>query len=116
MTKITISVRTHFKIEDIENLMYSMATGSSYWSDNVRDLGYESAVKQITREGKTWGIYDTEDENQLMDLNLAAIKKGLTLMAKKEPSHFADILNDDADQVTSDVLLQLALFGEVKYS
>lgn len=119
MTKtLTLSVRVHIKLEDIENLLYSAAQGSSYWSDSEQ-LGYESTVKKALlpkAEGKIVKIVDHEDEPMAYLLNLEKIKKGLTVMAKKEPSHFADFLQENADMITGDVFLQCCLFGEVKYS
>lgn len=118
MTKsLTISVRTHFKLEEIANILYSIATGSRYWCSNSSEMGYESNVNSVLYEGKIWYAVDAEeDEYTMVALTLAKIKKGLTLMAKKEPEHFADIINENADEVTADILLQLSVFGEVKYS
>lgn len=118
MTKsLTISVRTHFKLEDIANILYSIATGSRYWCSNSSEMGYERNVNKVLYGSLDWFAVDAEeDEYTMVALNLTKIKKGLTLMAKKEPSHFADILNENTDEVTADILLQLALFGEVKYS
>lgn len=117
--KLTVSVRTHFKIEDIENLIYSMATGSHYWCSNAAEFGYERNVKKITEKGFDHIVFDDEankGEQKNFFLNMTRIKTGLTLMAKNESEHFADILNENADEITADILLQLALFGEVKYS
>lgn len=118
MSKITIGVRVQISIEEIENLLYSAAQGSDYWSSNSSELGYESTVKKITEQGKDFIIFDDEDGDKQLKffLNMKRIKKGLAVMAKKEPSHFADILNDNVDMNTADVLVQCSLFGEVKYS
>lgn len=117
--QLSISVRIHLKIEDIENLIYSMATGSRYWCSNAAEFGYEWDVKWMTEKGLDHIVLDGEaekEEQKNFFLNLERIKRGLTLMAKVEPEHFADIINENSDEVTSDILLQLALFGEVKYS
>jgi hypothetical protein len=39
----------------------------------------------------------------------------LALMAEKEPRHFGDFMGENDDATTSDVFLQLCLFGEVVY-
>lgn len=113
MTKITISVRKHFKLEEIENLIYSMAEGSKYWCENSFKLGFESTVKEIL-SGEYFEVL-IDEENKEHQFNLQKIKRGLTVMAKKEPKHFADIISGDTDQTTADVLLQCSLFGEVIY-
>ncbi len=117
MSKITIGVRVQISLEDIENLLYSAAEGSAYWCSNSRELGYEHTVKHITEEGKDWICKDEEqgDKQVKFFVNLARIKKGLAVMAKKQPKSFADILNENTDMYTGDCLLQCALFGEVIY-
>lgn len=60
-------------------------------------------------------IRDNEADGAQYTLDLAALKKGLQLMATKYPKHFADILAENEDNDTSDVLVQLALFGDVVY-
>jgi hypothetical protein len=48
-------------------------------------------------------------------LDLDAVEKGLALMAERHPGHFADILSEDDDAETGDVLLQCCLFGELVF-
>lgn len=116
---ITISVRKHFSVEDIANLMYSMPQGSSYWCDGVGSLGYESTVKGILEKGESLKLSITDERTGELEstheLTLGKIKKGLTLMAKKFPKHYADIITENTDCETSDILLQLALLGDIIY-
>lgn len=109
--KNTISIRSHIKLEDIESLLDSASRGSSYWCEN--DLGYESNVKLAVSD-KGYTLEDIEEENTHI-LDIKKIKKGLTVMAKKEPRHFADFISEDYDQTTGDVFLQCCLFGKVIY-
>ena len=114
----TLSVRIHVKLEDIKSLLCSAANGSKYWADSEQ-LGYESVVEKALKskkEGALVSVKDFEDEPIVYLLNLEKIKRGLTVMAKKERKHFCDLVNEDADEVTADVFLQCCLFGEVKYS
>lgn len=115
MSKITISVRSHIKIEDIENLLYSAAQGTHYWSTN--GLDYESEVKKAVHPKNSGAkVRDIEaDEPVTYILNLTMIKKGLTVMAKKQPAEFADFIKGNYDMTTGDVFLQCCLFGEVIY-
>jgi hypothetical protein len=48
-------------------------------------------------------------------LDLAAIQRGLQVMADKFSLHYADALNEDGDAVTGDVFLQCCIFGDVIY-
>ena len=107
----------HITIEDIENLLYSAAEGCNYWCSNSSELGYEHNVKKITEEEKDYILFDAENEKQeKFFLNMKRIKRGLTVMAKKYPHHFADIVNENTDMTTADVLVQCALFGDTLYS
>jgi len=48
-------------------------------------------------------------------LTYAGIVKGLGLMATKHPRHFSNLVADDGDAETGDVLIQLAVFGDIVY-
>lgn len=55
------------------------------------------------------------DDDTIHRLDLAAIQRGLELMAKDFPKHFGDFVAGDSDANTGDTLVQLALFGQIKY-
>lgn len=113
----TLSVRVHFSHEQLADLLDSAGQGSQYWSQN--ELQFESTVNKVLDGGMTV-IYDHEDTINGMPqnyfLSLVRIKKGLTVMAKKYPQHFADLLSENSDMVTGDVFLQCCIFNEVRYS
>lgn len=48
-------------------------------------------------------------------LNRENLEKGLNIMYEKYKRHFYDLVNEGDDAITSDVLLQCAVFGEVIY-
>jgi hypothetical protein len=48
-------------------------------------------------------------------LDRAAIQRGLDLMAEKYPHHYENVIGENADAETGDVLLQLALYGDIIY-
>ena len=112
MSKLSISVRSHFTKEQILDLLDGCMLGCRYWCENR--LGYESVANQVF-EGDAVEIVDNENKEKIYTLNTKAVKKGLTVMAKKFPKHFADFLNGDYDADTSDCFLQCALFGDVIY-
>jgi len=69
-------------------------------------------------EGGAIVIVDMEDEDgEKFTLDRAAIERGKELLAT-DPNyshHYADVLQENDDADTSDVFLQLCLFGEVVY-
>lgn len=59
-------------------------------------------------------LIDDESEKELV-LDREAIVRGLGVMAEKYPRHFADIIKEEGDAETGDVLLQCCLLGEIVY-
>ncbi len=46
-------------------------------------------------------------------LDRKAIERGLQVMARDCPQHFADTMNESGDATTGDVFLQCCLYGEI---
>jgi hypothetical protein len=123
MAKIRISVNDQ-RIEDL--LTNATEGGSNYWY---------MIEKYIYPEGKTADTLKLEFPHCQMPFNGGAIVfssleepekahvildykkclKGLSIMAKKYPSHFADWQTENDDAITADVWLQCALYGDVIY-
>jgi hypothetical protein len=123
MTKLnTISVRSHIVLADIADILYSADVGTNYWNSHHSNLGYEKNVVQMLEDDdKGIIIADVEDcdENDVPKsyiLNKKKLKKGLTVLAKKYPHHFCDILKKETDMITADVLVQCSIFGDILYS
>ncbi|MCU1315615.1 MAG: hypothetical protein JWN63_937 [Candidatus Acidoferrum typicum] len=66
-------------------------------------------------EGGSIGIVSTEPSSDVFRLDLNSIGRGLDDLATKYPRHFADLVNENTDAITADVLLQCCLFGELIY-
>jgi hypothetical protein len=66
-------------------------------------------------EGGSLGIVSTEPTSAVFRLDLKSIRRGLEDLATKYPRHFADLVNENTDAITADVLLQCCLFGELIY-
>lgn len=64
-------------------------------------------------ESKPFGPLEVGEERYRLDLE--SVRKGMKLVAEKYPRHFADIMNDNHDATTGDVLLQCCLLGEIVY-
>lgn len=113
----SVGVRAHVNYNDIANLLDEASRGSRYWCGGVDALGYEKIVAKILDGGTFLVLSNVEEEDLAINyqLSLAKIKKGLTVMLKKAPEQFADILKDDTDDNTGDVFLQCCLLGEVIY-
>jgi len=106
----------------------SCAFGSQITRFRVAELSEPPAfqfrsIEQLTHrlvdyslnEGGSLGIVSTEPASDVFRLDLKSIGLGLDALATKYPRHFADLINENTDAITADVLLQCCLFGELIY-
>lgn len=64
--------------------------------------------------GTRWHVTESETEKTFV-LGIAAIFRGLRLMAKHNPYQFGLMLAQQGDAITGDVFLQFCTLGEEKY-
>lgn len=81
----------------------------------VRNYDYRFVERWFEHPSEPLEVYDHYEDDQPMDLTKKKLRRGLQLMAEKHPTHFSDLQKEDYDAITSDVLLQLSLFGELIY-
>lgn len=90
------------------------------------DIGYWARVPQgcgdhkKLLDGKATATVEEFDEStgettKTHTLTGEKVRIGLSIMAEKYPRHFQDVVADNADAETGDVLVQLSLFGEIVY-
>ena len=107
------------RIQDV--LTGAFEGGSNYWYDILEYINPNKVkcnhpyIELPFIEGCGVVVADAEDPDTKAILNRKSIAKGLKLMANTQAFHFRNILEEDDDCETSDVLLQLALFGEVVF-
>jgi hypothetical protein len=66
-------------------------------------------------EGGMFRMITTGPKPKILDLRLDLVAHGLDVLASDYPRHFADLVNENADSITADILLQCCLFGDVLY-
>lgn len=108
-----VHVKFDVSRDRLESLLDSASRGASYWAQ-CPELAYASGIREVMTGGYL-EIVDREEDDKKHSLTLGKIKKGLKIMAIKEPSSFSDLLEGEADDSTGDTFLQCALFGEVIY-
>lgn len=129
---MTVEIAQEVKLEDIANLLVSAfdpaVRGSGYWCEISGDrkpekMTFQLSPEQVYRycdyplnEGGELYIKDIEaDKGETYTLNLASIRKGLEIMAREYPRHWADFIGDNDDATTADVFVQCCVLGEVLY-
>lgn len=111
MSKFTV---TH-EIDDtqISHILTSgIGHGIAYWAE-IEVAEFDGDYGDCVLLGKRLAVKD--DEGVVHELDRAAVARALALMPSVAPRHFADLLAEDTDTTTGDVLVQLAVFGEVVY-
>lgn len=112
-------------------LIGALEGGSNYWVETVTlgpevsgfgsarpsaDDYYPRSIRYPLSGGYV-KIHTTDDEPmESHTLDLAAIKRGLDLMARLYPKDFNDFMQENDDANTADMFLQLAVLGEIVYS
>lgn len=116
--KFTVKCEKQFTItsEDIDDIMCdALESGIGYWCGRAKVNGEylgEYASDQISRGGSLT-LYDIEDDDEKYVLDLVKFLNGYRLAI--EQGYFSGDLDDDYDAGTADVIVQLAIFGEVVY-
>jgi hypothetical protein len=94
--------------ERIESALESgFRTGIRYW-------GRLEEEYEVPGLGRCFRILDLEREKSDA-ITEGCINRALVLMADVSPWQFGQLLEGNADAMTGNVLIQLALFGEVRY-
>lgn len=92
--------------------------GSTYWAIEMARTGDATGLEfprielAPSRRG-TVTLGDDEDEALTGTLSAESIQTGLALLARQHPERMLEFLQEDDDATTSDMFLQLCLFGEV---
>lgn len=109
-------------------------SASTYWLTSFKPLEPEcSGLVASCREAKEpwyatldfWGkggranlVHDdpnNDDSATRTIIGEAEIISGLNAMANKCPKHFADLVSENDDAITHDVMIQCIVFGEIIY-
>lgn len=131
MTPFTVKAEIEVPLERIVNcIIGAIEGGSNYWLNSFyASKGSKALRARLKADDKIWyaeeefwtegGEADLEFDQpsegaaDKATINLTALTNGLTIMASKCPSHFADLMAENDDAITHDVFIQCVLFGEI---
>lgn len=122
----TIQVPQTFTANDINSVICTgLEGGIGYWAIlDTNHEGFENAKRKendvtlsdwatmLLLQGKTVRFFDNEDDSEVWELTLEKLLNGIKLNAEKRP-HDSNIENGDV--ITSDCIIQYALFGEIQF-
>lgn len=116
-------VTCYIEESKIRDLLRQGAIGIEYWGElldsNVPGMPFDkySWDEAPFYGGKlTFKLDADHGNNAVYSLERADIRRGLALLATKEPRHWMKVMEDSIDQETGDVFIQLCLFGEILFS
>ena len=121
---IEVTTKLQVPIQRVKDLVSAaMEGGVQYWAKIAR---YE--LDGVTKPefphinvpfmpGCAIIIDDIEGDPELSNkrLDMDAMKRGLQLMADKNPRHFKELLDEGEDAETGDVFIQLCVYGEIVF-
>lgn len=130
-----MKIKIEVSAETVSNILCNaFEGGSNYWymiekfiEPKVWTIGekpegnkHHYAQDYPLNEGGALIISDARaDEPQIKKpfkrLDLAAIEAGMEIMARDFPTHFMNMITENDDAETGDVLLQCCIFGEIVY-
>ena len=109
------------RVQDL--LCCAMEGGSDYWIQSYKkvypagqtkaSLGITYPHLELPFKGGSLVIDSGEPDYNGKVLDMAAVRRGLHLLADKYPKLWADFMQENEDADTGDVFLQLCLFGSV---
>lgn len=91
------------------------AMETTCWCGATGGYGYRKLKDWFDSGEGAYDVYDAYREEEPMQLTHKKLRRAIQLMGEKHTSHLSDIVKENDDAITGDVLLQLALFGELMY-
>lgn len=106
-----------------DTLCCGLEGGTGYWAqiDNVKGPGYHADKCEEIAAGRGHLLITELESGEdgkpdaQHKLDRAALLRGLEIMAREYPRHFAAIIEENEDAETGDVLMQCALLGKIIY-
>lgn len=125
MKKITVQVMTEVPFQNVADVICNAIEGGSHhWChDFVRENGPDLSNFYAQSEFYENGNYrirvrfdNPKDEgDKTIWIGPEQVEAGVQLMATKYPRHFSDLMTEDHDATTGDVLLQCIVLKDVVY-
>jgi hypothetical protein len=103
----------------VDTLINALEGGSNYWIEKY-SLGSgeddsEKELQNILNNKATMTIQENERDAKTYQLTGECFEKALQKMANMYSWHFKNLVDENDDAETADVLLQLATFGRIIY-
>jgi hypothetical protein len=102
--------------ERLSDALANAWMGCAYWARLVEAVEPPEPVEfesDCPLRGGSITLQDVDGGRHTLDQ--AALKRGLALMVEHHPRQYNEMVTGGGDASTADVLVQLALFGEVVY-
>jgi hypothetical protein len=104
-------LRIDYKKSDYKNAKLKLATNTSDYSE-FQAICYEDVLMQILRDGNEIALVDEEGDEDTVTISLADVH---ARVQNAPTRHILDMINEEDDAETGDVILQTVFLGEIVY-
>ena len=117
----SIIIKTSVEVDRqrvVDTLINALEGGSHYWIEQYTfkiNKDIETVLKMLMNNEASLTIQEDDREETTYQVKGKDFENGLQLMANLYPWHFKNLVDENDDAETADVLLQLATFGELVY-
>jgi len=87
----------------------------SPWKEQKLEETYSKVMSWCCIHGIDFWVQVEDDDLELNNITPARIERGVQTMANSYPRHLNDMMRDNDDATTSDVLLQCILYNEIVF-
>lgn len=102
----------------VDTLINALEGGSHYWIEMYKfnsNGNIEHVLKEVMKGEKTLTVTENDRKEDSFEVTSKTIEAALQDMANRYPWHFKNLVDENDDAETADVLLQLAALKEIVY-
>lgn len=103
----------------VDTLINALEGGADYWiksySIGSGEDDIEKELQGVLNGERTMTIQEDDRNQDSYIVTVKDIEKGLQLLAEKYPWHLKNLIDENDDAETADVILQMATFQEIVY-
>lgn len=103
-------MRGYGLVLEVDQTEYSAAKNALKLFEPTSTPCYEDILMQVLREGGTLTFIDEEDEDSVYPITLAEVHERVS---KTPLDHLLDMIKENDDACTADVILQTVFFNDV---
>lgn len=117
-------------LSELQNLFIdAIEQGSTYWiffnlgetnllkemNESYPNLCMSERIWKYLKDGQSFKVYDLETDDYLGDLTFENFQSAAESLKQSHPHYYDEIINDNWDSNASDIVMQIAVMGQVTF-